>query len=63
MKLITQLCVYSGQKTVLWWKMSDRRRSDRPLPPAPHGENGDGPGGVPDEESNHEVLVAPPESA
>ena len=46
--------------------MSDRRRSDRPLPPAPQNENGDGPGltGQADnEESNHEVLVAPPESA
>ena len=44
--------------------MSDRRRNDRPLPPAPQNENGDGPGtGQHDEESNHEVLVAPPESA
>ena len=43
--------------------MSDRRRSDRPLPPAPQNENGDGPGIGQDEEGNHEVLVAPPESA
>ena len=51
--------------------MSDRRRSDRPLPPAPHpGENGDS-GGVPqqeDENNQHgnnstEILMAPPESA
>jgi len=51
--------------------MSDRRRSDRPLPPAPHpGENGNGDGsriGVEAEadENNHggnqDILMAPPE--
>ena len=52
-------------------EMSDRRRSDRPLPPAPHpGENGNGDGsriGVEAEadENNHggnqDILMAPPE--
>ena len=48
-------------------KMSDRRRSDRPLPPAPHPENGDSiPGNGAEHEdgqSSTEILMAPPESA
>jgi len=47
--------------------MSDRRRSDRPLPPAPHPENGDSiPGNGAEHEdgqSSTEILMAPPESA
>ena len=47
--------------------MSDRRRSDRPLPPAPHPENGDslpGNGADPDDnQPSNEILMAPPESA
>ena len=58
-------------KTKKVFEMSDRRRSDRPLPPAPHpGENGNGDGsriGVEAEadENNHggnqDILMAPPE--
>ena len=43
--------------------MSDRRRSDRPLPPAPHPENGEGGAENEDNMNSNEVLMAPPESA
>ena len=51
--------------------MSDRRRSDRPLPPAPNPENGSEPvGGVGvgqdgdgEPRASDDVLMAPPETA